>query len=95
MFISFLRRLFGQIQRKHIMSIQARIDADQIAIAAAQAVLDAANAQLATDQQALADLAPHIAAWDAVEAYANAVPYDDIKNQLLALVATGKANLDL
>lgn len=77
------------------MSIQAKIAADQSAIAAAQAALDAANAQLAADQKAFADLAPHIAAWDAVEAYANTVPYDDIKSELIDLVASGKAALDL
>lgn len=77
------------------MSLKDKIAADQESIAAAQTALDAANAQLAVDQAALTALAPHIAAWDAVEAYANTVIYDDIKNDLLTLVVTGRAALDL
>jgi pectin methylesterase-like acyl-CoA thioesterase len=92
--IKFIRRLLG-ITKRQIMSIQAKIAADQESITAARAALDAANAQLASDQAALAALAPHIAAWDAVEAFANTVAYDDIKSELLALVATGRAALDL
>lgn len=92
--IKFISRLFS-ISKRKIMSIQANIEVDQQAIIAAQAALDAANAQLAADQAALMALAPHIAAWDAVEAFANTVQYDDIKSQLLALVATGRAALDL
>ena len=46
------------------------IAADQEAVATAQAVLDAANAQLAKDQAALNAVQPHLSLWQEVEAYA-------------------------
>jgi hypothetical protein len=51
-------------------TITETIAADQQAIADAQAVLDAANAQLATDQAKADALAPHLNIWQEVEAEA-------------------------
>ena len=42
------------------MTIQDRITADQQAVAEAQAALDKANAQLASDQAALANVQPEL-----------------------------------
>ena len=42
------------------MTIQDRITADQQAVAEAQAALDKANAQLASDQTALANVQPEL-----------------------------------
>ena len=42
------------------MSIQDKITADEAAVTVAQQALDAANAQLAADQAALANIAPSL-----------------------------------
>ena len=52
------------------MALADTITADQAAVASAQAALDAANAQLATDQATLAATVPHLSLWQEVEAYA-------------------------
>ncbi len=87
-------RLVNYYQKGIVMGITQKISDDQSAIASAQSALDAANAALAADQAVLAALQPHIAAWDAVEAFATTMG-DDIKAQLTQLVANGRAALDL
>lgn len=52
------------------MGLAETIAADQAAVAAAQAALDSANAQLATDQAALDAVQPHLSLWQEIEAYA-------------------------
>jgi predicted hotdog family 3-hydroxylacyl-ACP dehydratase len=66
------------------MALQDRIVADQQAVSAAQAALDAANAQLKDDQDALAS-------WEAIEAAANGVPHAGVKQAVLDLAAQSKA----
>jgi hypothetical protein len=85
-FTEFICRLFGitiTFTRKQIMSLDEKIAADQAAVVAAQAVLDAANATVVADQASKA-------AWDAVEANAAGLTHDSIKAQVLALVAAGR-----
>jgi hypothetical protein len=50
------------------MSLQDQIAADQAAVVAAQAVLDAANVALAADQAKLAAIQPHLDLLDRIEA---------------------------
>lgn len=66
------------------MSLQDKITADQAVVTGAQAALDAANAQLKDDQDALAS-------WESIAAAANAVPHAGVKSQVLALVDQGKS----
>jgi len=55
------------------MTIQDQIAADQQAVAAAQADLDAANAILAADQAKLASIQPHLDLLDQIDAKLTAV----------------------
>jgi hypothetical protein len=71
------------LTKGRIMALTDKITADQQAVAAAQAALDAANAALKDDQDKLASL-------DALEAAANAVPHAGVKQQFLELVASTK-----
>lgn len=49
------------------MSLQETIAADEVNVTAAQAALDAANVQLATDQAKLAAIQPHLSILDQIE----------------------------
>lgn len=55
------------------MSLQDQVASDCIAVRAAQAALDEANAKLAKDQDALAAVQPHLSALDEIAAYAESL----------------------
>ena len=52
------------------MSLADTLAADQLAVAQAQAALDAACAKVAADQAAIDAAQPHLSIWQEVEAYA-------------------------
>jgi hypothetical protein len=72
------------------MSLQDQIAADQQAIQAAQAALDAANAQLAKDQAALEAVQPHLSVLAEIEQEAEKLA-EDGKNVILGLTAKLRA----
>lgn len=72
------------------MSPQEQIAADQAAVQAAQAVLDAANAKLAEDQAVLDALQPHLSVLDEIEAYAIAHINED-EQEIHRLIAKARA----
>ena len=74
------------------MTIQENIAADQSSVAEAQAALDAANAKLASDQDALAAVQPHLSLWQEVEECA-ATWTGDVQADLRAIVAKARALL--
>lgn len=66
------------------MTITEQLLADQQAVQAAQAALDAAADQLARDQAAMAALAPHISLWDEVASKINAHNLEEIFSDVVA-----------
>ena len=74
------------------MSIQDKIIIDQMAVASAQSVLDAANAQLAADQSALAAVEPILAKLDEIEAFVQ-VNAASLYDQFKALIEEARAFL--
>lgn len=72
------------------MTIQESISADQAAVAAAQSVLDGANAQLAADEAKLAAAQPHLSLWAQVEAFCVALP-EEARPGLMNLIASARA----
>jgi len=76
------------------MGIMENVAADQAAVAAAQAALDTANAQLAKDQAALDAAQPHVSLWEEVVAEADKLGAD-VAAPFAALAARAKTLLGL
>lgn len=74
------------------MTIQEQIAADQQAVAAAQADLDAANAILAADQAKLASIQPHLDLLDQIDAKLTAVE-EGVDDTLRAALDSVKASI--
>lgn len=74
------------------MTIQDKIAQDQADVAAAQAALDAANTRLATDQEALAAVQPHLSLLDQIEAELTKVE-DGVAAELQAALDAVKAQI--
>ena len=72
------------------MTIESQVSQDQVDVAAAQAVLDAANAKLATDQASLAQVAPHLSVLGEIEVEAEKLG-DEAKSIFMALVAKARS----
>jgi hypothetical protein len=76
------------------MGIMENVAADHVAVAAAQAALDTATAQLAKDQAALDAAQPHVSLWEEVVAEADKLGAD-VAAPFAALAARAKALLGL
>lgn len=66
---------------------QEQITADQAAVAAAQAVLDTANAALAADQTAYTSVQPILAALSELTAYQVHIPPESVAAFLASIAA--------
>lgn len=73
------------------MSIQDQITADQSAVVAAQAALDAANVQLAADQQKLTDAQPHLSVIGEIESFGSMIIDGQAKQAFDELIAKARA----
>jgi hypothetical protein len=66
------------------------IDSDKAAVASAQAALDAANAQLAKDEAALAVAQPHLSILDEIAAYVTHLSAE-VQAEFTALITKAKS----